>query len=89
MATREAIQFAFRAQKEIGVCNAPPAKDSAVALPSKPTEEVRSLAYSTNGKRLAWSLSDHVHIADAHSLAPFAQIASPGVLDVRFSPKGT
>ncbi|KAJ1797269.1 hypothetical protein LPJ59_003247, partial [Coemansia sp. RSA 2399] len=89
MATREATQFAFRAQKEIGVCNAPPARDSAVALPSKPTEEVRSLVYSTNGQRLAWSLPDHVHIADAHSLAPFAQIASPGVLDVRFSPKGT
>ncbi|KAJ1769662.1 hypothetical protein IW140_005046 [Coemansia sp. RSA 1813] len=89
MATREATQFAFRAQKEMGVCNAPPASTAAVALPAKPTEEVRSLAYSANGQRLAWSVADHVHIADAHSLAAVAQVASPGILDVRFSPKGT
>ncbi|KAJ1737073.1 hypothetical protein LPJ72_000828 [Coemansia sp. Benny D160-2] len=89
MATREATQFAFRAQKDMGVCNAPPASAVSVDQLAKPAEEVRALAYSPNGKFLAWAVASHVQVVDAHSLAPVAQIDHPGVLDVRFSPKGT
>ncbi|KAI9502630.1 eukaryotic translation initiation factor eIF2A-domain-containing protein [Coemansia spiralis] len=86
--TREPTQFAFRSQKDVGVCNAPPTS-SAVELAVKPTEEVRSLKYSPDGQYLAWSVSSEIRIVDAQTLAAVAVINHSGAVDVQFSPKGT
>ncbi|KAJ1942061.1 hypothetical protein GGF37_003282, partial [Kickxella alabastrina] len=88
MASVEATQFAFRAAKEMGVCNAPPST-SVVSIENKPTEEVRALKYSPNGKYLAWAIASEVRIVDAQTLETLAVIAHMNVADVRFSPNGT
>ncbi|KAJ2539590.1 hypothetical protein GGF49_005108 [Coemansia sp. RSA 1853] len=87
MAERQHTQFAYRAQKEMGVWDAPPTS-AALAL-DKPASEVRALKYSANGKYLAWAIASEVRVMDAQTQAAVATIARAGVLDVRFSPKGT
>ncbi|KAJ2357428.1 hypothetical protein GGF43_001465 [Coemansia sp. RSA 2618] len=87
MAARQHTQFAYRAQKEMGVWDAPPA--SAELALDKPASDVRALKYSANGKYLAWAVADEVRVMDAQTQAAVATIARAGVLDVRFSPKGT
>ncbi|KAI8321058.1 eIF2A-domain-containing protein, partial [Martensiomyces pterosporus] len=81
-------QFAFRSLKDVGVCNAPP-KASNVQLSDKPTEEVKALKYSPNGKYLAWAISSQARVVDAQTQAVVSTIAHPGILDVQFSPSGT
>ncbi|KAJ2368123.1 hypothetical protein H4S01_001767 [Coemansia sp. RSA 2610] len=83
----EHTQFAYRALKEMGVWNAPPA--SAARTLAAPAQAAKALKYSANGRFLAWAAGDEVRVADAQTLAPVATIARAGVVDVRFSPKGT
>ncbi|KAJ2448877.1 hypothetical protein EV183_005202 [Coemansia sp. RSA 2336] len=87
MAAVEPMQFAYRAQKDMGVWMAPP-KSAARALDS-PHQEARAIKYSPDGQLLAWATADSVQVVDAQSLAPVATIAQRGVLDVQFSPRGT
>ncbi|KAJ2714385.1 hypothetical protein H4R19_001756 [Coemansia spiralis] len=82
------MQFAYRAQKEMGVRSGPPAS-AALEVANRPTEPAKALKYSDNGRYLAWAVADTVQVVDSHTLAAVATIAQRGVLDVRFSPKGT
>ncbi|PIA12896.1 translation initiation factor eIF-2A [Coemansia reversa NRRL 1564] len=88
MTAREPTQFAYRALREMGVCSGPP-ESTALKLADKPATEVKALKYSSNGSYLAWAVADVVHIVDAHTLRSVVTIDRPGVVDVRFSPKGT
>ncbi|KAJ2802850.1 hypothetical protein H4R20_003121 [Coemansia guatemalensis] len=88
MTAREPTQFAYRALREMGVCSGPP-ESAALELGGKPTAEVKALKYSPNGSYLAWAVADEVRVVDTHTLRSVATIGRPGVVDVRFSPKGT
>ncbi|KAJ1730039.1 hypothetical protein LPJ61_003229 [Coemansia biformis] len=88
MAARESTQFAYRAQKEMGVCSGPPAS-AALEVANRPVDVVKALKYSGNGRYLAWAVADAVQVVDAQTLAAVTTIGCPGALDVRFSPKGT
>ncbi|KAJ1721968.1 hypothetical protein LPJ53_003571 [Coemansia erecta] len=82
-------QFAFRSSKDMGVWTAPPAAAAAVEMACKPTEEVRAMSYSDDGRLLAWATASEARVVDAQTLQPVATIARRGVVDVQFSPRGS
>ncbi|KAJ7745754.1 eukaryotic translation initiation factor eIF2A-domain-containing protein [Mycena metata] len=88
MATEPSQQYAFRAQKSIGLVGGSP--DYIVApnfeVPEVPT---RIYHYSADGRLYAHALLNVVRIFEAEGAQLLRDLPIPDVVDVKFSPRGT
>ncbi|KAK7035995.1 eukaryotic translation initiation factor 2A [Favolaschia claudopus] len=88
MATELSQQYAFRAQKTLGLVGASP--DYAIA----PNFEVPDVAarvyhYSADGRLYAYALPTGVRIFQAEGAQLLLDLPIPNVVDIKFSPRGT
>ncbi|KAJ7819072.1 eukaryotic translation initiation factor eIF2A-domain-containing protein [Mycena olivaceomarginata] len=88
MATELSQQYAFRAQKSIGLVGGSP--DYVVApnfeVPDVPT---RIYHYSADGRLYAYALPNVVRIFQAEGAQLLLDLPIPNVADLKFSPRGT
>ncbi|PLW34016.1 hypothetical protein PCASD_22333 [Puccinia coronata f. sp. avenae] len=81
-------QYHFRALKSCGVFNGYPIFSPLSSFQS-PGENVKALVYSSDGRRYAVASQNEVSICDADSSQELQRLPLTGVIDIKFSPKGT
>ncbi|KAJ7184591.1 eukaryotic translation initiation factor eIF2A-domain-containing protein [Mycena filopes] len=88
MATELSQQYAFRAQKSIGLVGGSP---DYIVAPNFEVPEVpaRIYHYSADGRLYAYALPNMVRIFQAEGAQLLQDLPIPNVVDVKFSPRGT
>jgi len=81
-------QYHFRALKSCGIFDGYPVFSPLSSFQS-PGENVKALVYSSDGRRYAVASPNDVSICDAESGQELRRLPLTGVVDTRFSPKGT
>ncbi|KAJ7611801.1 eukaryotic translation initiation factor eIF2A-domain-containing protein [Roridomyces roridus] len=88
MASELSQQYAFRAQKSIGLVGGSP--DYIVAPNFEvPDVPARIYHYSADGRLFAYALPNVVRIFEAEGAQLLQELALPNIVDVKFSPRGT
>ncbi|KAF4615117.1 hypothetical protein D9613_003458 [Agrocybe pediades] len=88
MASQISQQYAFRAQKSLGLVNGTP-DYTPVAGFVGPDVPARAQAYSTDGRLYAYVLPTGVRIFQAEGAQLLQELPVPNVVDISFSPRGT
>ncbi|KAG6885362.1 hypothetical protein C0993_002692 [Termitomyces sp. T159_Od127] len=88
MASQYTQQYAFRAQKSLGLVNGSP---NYVPIEGFVGPEVpaRTFHYSADGRLFAYALPTVVRIFQAEGAQPLLELPIPNVVEIRFSPRGT
>jgi translation initiation factor 2A len=88
MASQISQQYAFRAQKSLGLVGGTP---DYTALPAfaAPDVPARTYDYSADGRLYAYALPTVVRIFQAESAQLLQELPVPNVVEVKFSPRGT
>lgn len=81
-------QFAYRAQKAIGVESAAPLYEPLSGF-VKPEGNLRCCCYSPDGRWFAWATPDDVKVVDANDGSLRTTLHATGVHEIGFSPKGS
>jgi len=88
MAYQVSQQYAFRAQKSLGLVHGPPDYNAVTDFHS-PDVPARTFSYSADGRLLAYALPTVVRIFQAEGAQLLQELSIPNALDLRFSPRGT
>ncbi|KAJ7290189.1 eukaryotic translation initiation factor eIF2A-domain-containing protein [Mycena rebaudengoi] len=88
MASELSQQYAFRAQKTIGLVGGSPDYILAPGF-EVPDVPARIYHYSADGRLYAYALPNVVRIFQAEGAQLLQELATPNVADVKFSPRGT
>ncbi|KAG8915822.1 hypothetical protein FRC00_012693 [Tulasnella sp. 408] len=86
MATKE--QYAFRAQKSLGLVGGAPDYKVLEGYPP-PEATARTYKYTPDGRLFAVALPSYVRISNASDLTTLCEIPVPNAVEIGFSPKGT
>ncbi|KAI0728858.1 eukaryotic translation initiation factor eIF2A-domain-containing protein [Fomitopsis betulina] len=88
MASAPSQQYAFRAQKTLGLVGGTPNYEplSQFAAPDVPA---RTFQYSADGRLFAYAVPSGVHIFQAESALLLQELPLPNIVEIRFSPRGT
>jgi len=88
MASQISQQFAYRAQKSLGLMAGSPAYSPLDNFPA-PEATARTYKYSDDGRLFAVALPSGVQIFLAESAALLREITLPNIVEINFSPRGT
>ncbi|KAJ8093350.1 hypothetical protein PM082_020207 [Marasmius tenuissimus] len=88
MAAQLSQQYAFRAQKSIGLVGGVPDFKPVEGF-ATPDATARTYAYSADGRLYAYALPTVVRIFQAEGAQLLQELALPNVIEFRFSPRGT
>ncbi|KAF9481305.1 translation initiation factor eIF-2A [Pholiota conissans] len=88
MASQISQQYAFRAQKSLGLVNGTP-DYSPVAGFIAPDVPARMQNYSADGRLYAYALPNVVRIYQAEGAKLLQELQLPNIVDFNFSPRGT
>ncbi|KAH9483473.1 Eukaryotic translation initiation factor 2A [Psilocybe cubensis] len=88
MASQTSQQYAFRAQKSLGLVNGTP-DYTPVAGFVAPDVPARTQAYSADGRLYAYALPTVVRIFQAEGAKLLQELPFPNIVDLSFSPRGT
>ncbi|KDR82120.1 hypothetical protein GALMADRAFT_135484 [Galerina marginata CBS 339.88] len=88
MASQTSQQYAFRAQKSLGLVNGTP-DYTPVAGFVAPDAPARTQNYSADGRLYAYALPTAVRIFQAEGAQLLQELPLPNVVELNFSPRGT
>ncbi|KAF9265976.1 translation initiation factor eIF-2A [Marasmius fiardii PR-910] len=88
MAAQISQQYAFRAQKSIGLVGGTPDYKPVEGF-TAPDATTRTYAYSADGRLYAYALPSVVRIFQAEGAQLLQELAIPNVIEFKFSPRGT
>ncbi|RDB19482.1 Eukaryotic translation initiation factor 2A [Hypsizygus marmoreus] len=88
MASQISQQYAFRAQKSLGLVNGTPNYDLVPGFVA-PDVPARTFQYSADGRLYAYALPTVVRIYQAEGAQLLLELAISNIVDIRFSPRGT
>ncbi|GJE88109.1 translation initiation factor eIF2A [Phanerochaete sordida] len=88
MASQPSQQFAYRAQKRLGLVGGSPNYEPAENFEG-PDVPARTYQYSSDGRLFAYAIPTAVRIYQAESATLLQELAIPNVLELSFSPRGT
>lgn len=88
MASQPSQQYAFRAQKQLGLVGGTPTYDSLDAFQG-PEDPARLYKYSSDGRLFAFTAATGVFIHQAEGGQLLRELPLPNILDFNFSPRGT
>ncbi|KAI0344965.1 translation initiation factor eIF-2A [Trametopsis cervina] len=88
MASQPSQQYAFRAQKRLGLVGGTPGY-SPIDSFEGPEEPARTYQYSSDGRLFAYAVTSGVRIFQAESAQLLQELLVPGVVEFKFSPRGT
>ncbi|KAH9974523.1 eukaryotic translation initiation factor eIF2A-domain-containing protein [Russula compacta] len=88
MSQQVSQQYAFRAQKSVGLIGGSPTYDRIEAFHS-PDAAARTFQYSQDGRLFALAVPSGVRIHQAETGVLLQELALPNVVELRFSPRGT
>ncbi|GLB35631.1 putative functions in the early steps of protein synthesis of a small number of specific mRNAs [Lyophyllum shimeji] len=88
MASQISQQYAFRAQKSLGLVNGTPDYDLVPGF-TGPDVPARTFHYSADGRLFAYALPTVVRIYQAEGAQLLQELPLPNVIELRFSPRGT
>ena len=88
MSSQFTQQYAFRAQKALGLVGGSPNYTSVEGFTS-PDTAARMFVYSPDGRLFAYALPTVVHIFLAEGAVLLHELAVPNVIEISFSPRGT
>ncbi|CAL1703198.1 unnamed protein product [Somion occarium] len=88
MASQPSQQYAFRAQKKLGLVGGTP---NYVTLDNfnGPDVPARAYQYSSDGRLFAYTLPTSVHIYQAEGAQLLQELPLPNIVEINFSPRGT
>ncbi|KAI0085927.1 translation initiation factor eIF-2A [Irpex rosettiformis] len=88
MASQLSQQFAFRAQKRLGLVGGTPAYKPIDSFQG-PDVPARTYHYSSDGRLFAYAITTGVRIFQAESAQLVQELTVPNVIEFNFSPRGT
>ncbi|KAG5735456.1 Eukaryotic translation initiation factor 2A [Termitomyces sp. T112] len=88
MASQYTQQYAFRAQKSLGLVNGSPNYEPLEGF-AGPEVPARTFHYSADGRLFAYALPNVVRIFQAQGAQLLLELPIPNVIELRFSPRGT
>jgi len=88
MASQPSQQYAFRAQKRLGLVGGTPNYDSLDNF-KNPEVPARSYKYSSDGRLFAYIVASGVLIYQAESAQLLKELPLPNIVEINFSPRGT
>ncbi|KAI0035007.1 eukaryotic translation initiation factor eIF2A-domain-containing protein [Vararia minispora EC-137] len=88
MASQLSQQYAFRAQKSLGLVNGSPSYEPVEGFQA-PSTTARTYQYSPDGRLFATALPSGVQIYQAEGATLLHDLALPGIVEIQFSPRGT
>ncbi|KAI0296802.1 eukaryotic translation initiation factor eIF2A-domain-containing protein [Russula brevipes] len=88
MSQQVSQQYAFRAQKSVGLVGGPPTYDLVEAFQA-PDATARTYQYSPDGRLFALAVPSGVRVHQAETGHLLQELAIPNVVELRFSPRGT
>ncbi|TDL18883.1 translation initiation factor eIF-2A [Rickenella mellea] len=88
MASQISQQYAFRAQKSLGLVGGTPNYEANQAF-EQPEATARTYNYSPDGRLFAYALPTGVRIFYAESAEFLRELPIPNVVEFKFSPRGT
>ncbi|KAL1740538.1 eukaryotic translation initiation factor eIF2A-domain-containing protein [Schizophyllum fasciatum] len=88
MASQMTQQYAYRAQKSMGLVTGAP-DYSPVASFEIPDTAARTFCYSSDGRLFAYALPSVVRIFQAENAQLLQELAYPNIVELNFSPRGT
>ncbi|TFY75133.1 hypothetical protein EWM64_g8881, partial [Hericium alpestre] len=88
MASQLSEQYAFRAQKTIGLVSGTPTYDPLSNFEA-PDVPARTYQYSPDGRLFAYAIPACVRIYRAEGAVLLQELAIPNVVEINFSPRGT
>ncbi|GBE82835.1 Eukaryotic translation initiation factor 2A [Sparassis crispa] len=88
MASQPSQQYAFRAQKSLGLVGGSPNYDSLNNFQS-PDVPARTYQYSSDGRLFAYAIPSGVRIFQAESAQLLQELLLPNIVEINFSPRGT
>ncbi|KDQ59846.1 hypothetical protein JAAARDRAFT_126728 [Jaapia argillacea MUCL 33604] len=90
MASQISQQYAFRAQKSLGLVNGSPNYDPVEAFQAQaPEGPSRLYQYSADGRLFALAIPTGVRIYQAQGATLLKELPVPNVIEIGFSPRGT
>ncbi|KAL4254450.1 translation initiation factor 2A [Abortiporus biennis] len=88
MASQPSQQYAFRAQKRLGLVGGTPNYDPFENFKG-PDVPARTYKYSSDGRLFAYAIATGVFIFQAESAQLLQELSLPNIVDITFSPRGT
>ncbi|KAI8974220.1 translation initiation factor eIF-2A [Trametes punicea] len=88
MASQLSQQYAYRAQKSIGLVGGTPNYDPIDSF-QPPDVPARTYKYSLDGRLFAYAIPTGVRIYQAEGAQLLQELSIPNVVDISFSPRGT
>ncbi|TFK61344.1 translation initiation factor eIF-2A [Pluteus cervinus] len=88
MASQLSQQYAYRAQKSLGLVGGTPSYAPIQGFTS-PDVAARTYHYSSDGRLYAYALPNVVRIFQAESAQLIQELAFPNIVELNFSPRGT
>ncbi|OBZ75320.1 Eukaryotic translation initiation factor 2A [Grifola frondosa] len=88
MAAQPSQQYAFRAQKSIGLVGGTPNYEPFDTFQA-PDVPARTYKYSADGRLYAYAIPTGVRVFQAESAQLVQELSLPNILDISFSPRGT
>ncbi|KAG6849912.1 hypothetical protein H0H93_003780 [Arthromyces matolae] len=88
MASSFTQQYAFRAQKSLGLVGGSPDYEPLSDFVG-PDVPARTFQYSADGRLFAYALPNVVRIYQAEGAKLLLELPTPNIVDIRFSPRGT
>lgn len=88
MAAQHTQQYAFRAQKALGLVNGSP-DYAPVSSFTPPDVPARIYTYSADGRLYAYALPSAVRIFQAEGAQLLQELPLPNIIELNFSPRGT
>ncbi|OSD02152.1 translation initiation factor eIF-2A, partial [Trametes coccinea BRFM310] len=88
MASQLSQQYAYRAQKSIGLVGGTPNYDPIDSF-QPPDVPARTFKYSSDGRLFAYAIPTGVRIYQAESAQLLQELSLPNIVDISFSPRGT
>ncbi|KAI0648493.1 translation initiation factor eIF-2A [Trametes meyenii] len=88
MASQPSQQYAYRAQKSIGLVGGTPNYDHIDSF-QPPDVPARTFKYSSDGRLFAYAIPTGVRIYQAESAQLLQELSLPNIVEISFSPRGT
>ncbi|KAF5318153.1 hypothetical protein D9619_012117 [Psilocybe cf. subviscida] len=88
MASQVTQQYAYRAQKSLGLVNGTPTYQPVAGFVG-PDAPAKAMSYSVDGRLYAYALPTVVRIYQAEGAQLLQELPLPNIVDLSFSPRGT
>ncbi|KZT11167.1 translation initiation factor eIF-2A [Laetiporus sulphureus 93-53] len=88
MAASPSQQYAYRAQKSLGLVGGTPNYEPIDSFQG-PDDPARTYKYSPDGRLFAYAVPSGVRIHQAESAQLLQELSLPNIVDISFSPRGT